>query len=83
MQETQEMWVQSLGLEDPLKEEMAPHFLAGESHGRRSLASCSPWGCKGLDTTEQLALLMTKMTVVKTFTHDVFDHSQSEGKGKC
>ena len=26
MQETQEMWVQSLGREDPLEEEMATHF---------------------------------------------------------
>jgi len=25
MQETQEMWVQSLGWEDPLEEEMATH----------------------------------------------------------
>ena len=25
MQETQETWVQSLGREDPLEEEMAPH----------------------------------------------------------
>ena len=25
MQETQEMWVQSLAQEDPLEEEMAPH----------------------------------------------------------
>ena len=25
MQETEEMWVQSLGREDPLEEEMAPH----------------------------------------------------------
>ena len=33
IQETQEMWVQSLGQEDPLKEEMATHskFLSGES----------------------------------------------------
>jgi len=32
MQEMQELWVQSLGGEDPLKEEMATHFsiLAGE-----------------------------------------------------
>ena len=26
MQETQEMWVRSLGREDPLEEEMATHF---------------------------------------------------------
>ena len=34
-----EMWVQSLGQEDPLEEGMAatPVFLPGESHGYRSL----------------------------------------------
>ena len=31
-----------------------PVFLPGESHGRRSLVGYSPWGCKELDTTEQL-----------------------------
>ena len=35
MQETQEMWVQSLGLEDPLQEEMATHSS--------TLAWRSPW----------------------------------------
>ena len=29
-----------------------PVFLPGESHGRRSLVGCSPWGCKESDTTE-------------------------------
>ena len=29
-----------------------PVFLPGESHGRRSLAGCSPLGCKESDTTE-------------------------------
>ena len=29
-----------------------PVFLPGESHGQRSLAGYSPWGCKELDTTE-------------------------------
>ena len=24
-------------------------------HGQRSLVGCSPWGCKELDTTEQLS----------------------------
>ena len=28
-----------------------PVFLPGESHGQRSLASYSPWGCKELDRT--------------------------------
>ena len=29
-----------------------PVFLPGESHERRSLVGCSPWGCTELDTTE-------------------------------
>ena len=29
-------------------------FLPGEFHGQRSLSDYSPWGCKELDTTEQL-----------------------------
>ena len=29
-----------------------PVFLPGESHEQRSLAGYSPWGCKGLGTTE-------------------------------
>ena len=46
MQETQEMWVQSLGQEDPLEEEMATHSsgLVGKSHGQRNLAGYSLWG---------------------------------------
>ena len=31
-----------------------PVLLPGKSHGRRSLVSCSPWGCGELDKTEQL-----------------------------
>ena len=31
-----------------------PVLLPGKSHGWRSLVGCSPWGCWGLDTTEQL-----------------------------
>ena len=31
-----------------------PVHLPGKSHGRRSLVSCSPWGRKESDTTEQL-----------------------------
>ena len=33
-----------------------PVFLPGELHGQRSLAGCSPWGCKELDATERLTL---------------------------
>ena len=31
-----------------------PVLLPGNSHGRRSLVGCSPWGRKESDTTEQL-----------------------------
>ena len=39
MQKMQEMWVQYLGWEYPLEEEIAPIsvFLPGKSHGQRSL----------------------------------------------
>ena len=38
----------------PLEEGMEPTpvFLPGESHGRRSLAGCSPWGRTESDMTE-------------------------------
>ena len=38
-----------------------PHskFLPGEFHGQRSLADYTPWGCKELDTTEQLTYYIT------------------------
>ena len=50
----QETQVQSLGWEDPLEWEMAPHssILTGKSHGQGSLAGYSPWGHKESDMTE-------------------------------
>ena len=47
MQETQKIWVLTLGQEDPLEKGMATHasILTGKSHGQRSLVGCSPWGC--------------------------------------
>ena len=36
-----------------------PALLPGKSHGRRSLAGCSPWGLKESDTTEQLHCLFS------------------------
>ena len=54
----QETWVPSLDQEDPLEKGMAntPVFLPGESHGQRSLAGYSPWGCRESDTAERLTL---------------------------
>ena len=47
----QEMWVRSLGWEDPLEKEIATHpvFLPGKSHGQRSPVGYIPWGHKESD----------------------------------
>ena len=52
----QETRVRSLGREIPWRREWQPSpvFLTGESHGQRSLAGYSPWGCKESDMTDQL-----------------------------
>ena len=55
--ETEETWVQSLGQENPLEEEMATHsitpvILPGKSCGQKSLVDYSPYGCKESDMTE-------------------------------
>ena len=42
-QETWEVRVQSLRLEDPLEEEIIGHSRIRKPHGQRSLAGCSPW----------------------------------------
>ena len=55
MQETQEMWVLSLGWEDPLEEGMATRssILAWRiPMDREAWPSYSPWGHKKLDMTE-------------------------------
>ena len=52
--QSQEMWVQFLGQEDPLEKawQPTPVFLPGESHGQRSLTDYGPEGHKELNTTE-------------------------------
>ena len=54
MQETQKMWVRSLGEEDPSEEEMATQssILAGIILWKRKLLGNSLWGLKELDMTE-------------------------------
>ena len=46
VQETQDMWVQSLGQEDPLEEEVATHskFLSGESPWTEELGGLQHMG---------------------------------------
>ena len=52
----QEIQVQSLGQEDPLKNEAASHssILAWGIPRTEELVSYSPWGCKESDTAERL-----------------------------
>ena len=52
----QEMWLLSLGGENPQEEGMATHssVLAWKSHRQRGLVGYSTRGCKELDTTWQL-----------------------------
>ena len=51
-----ETWVRSLGQEDPLEKEMAPHSstLAWRNPWSVEPGSYSPWGHKESDTTERL-----------------------------
>ena len=48
----------NLGWDDPQRRKWQPTsvFLAGKFHGQRSLAACSPWGCKESDTAERLRI---------------------------
>ena len=43
---------------------ITPVFLPGESHGQRSLAGYSPWGCIESDMTEQLRLRIKGLSSV-------------------
>ena len=54
----QETWVQSLGWEDRLEKGTSTYssVLTWKIHGQKSLADCSPWGHKVLDTAEQVSL---------------------------
>ena len=58
MQEIQKTGVQSLGLEDPLEEEMATHssIPALRIHGQRSLVGYSSWGLKSRTSLSTHAL---------------------------
>ena len=48
-----EIWVRSLGWEDPLEEGNPLQYSCLENpHGQRSQEGCSPWGHKESDTTE-------------------------------
>ena len=67
----QETWVRSLGREDPLEKEMAPHSstLAWRIPWREEPVGYSPWGHKELDTTERLHFLYLENTETKLESH--------------
>ena len=69
--------VQSLGLEDPLEEEMATHssVLAGNSHGQRRLVGCNPWGLKELGTTEHASVHNHARTYHNTLLFKTLPHA--------
>ena len=46
------------------KWQLAPVFLPAESHGQRSLAGCSPRGCKESDATEHAQYPMKNRLLV-------------------
>ena len=48
-----------------------PLLLPGRSHGQRSLAGYSPWGCKESDTTEQLHFLSFYYNKCNILSHNV------------
>ena len=62
VQDTQEMWVLSLGREDPLEKEMATHssILAWRIPWMEELGGLQSTGRKESDTTEQLHFLQFK-----------------------
>ena len=66
-----ETWVWALGWEDPWRRKWQPTlvFLAGKSHGQRSLVGYSPWGRTGLDMTERLTA--TNRRVIRSIVFHV------------
>ena len=48
-----------------------PVFLPEKSHGQKSLAGCSPWGCKESEMTVLLSVHAYTRTHAHTHTHRV------------
>ena len=76
MQETQEMQFQSLGWENPLKEEMEqlfPVFFPGKFHGHRSLSDYTVHGSQrvrqDLRTVHDITFLRLIYEAYEDFTH--------------
>jgi len=81
MRETR-VW--SLSWEDPLEKEMTTHSsqysCLENSHGQRSLAGYSPWGCKESDMMEWLSTHRRFMRKAREafLWHQIYQHSSCE-----
>ena len=66
MQETEKMWILSLGLEDSLEDGMAtpPVFLPGESHGQRSLVAIAHKVTKSRTWLSELVFMRSKCPIL-------------------
>ena len=84
-----ETQVWSLGWEDLLEDEAAPHSstLARESHGQKRLTGNSTWGHKESDMTEQLThsystmrlcLMPVKMAIMKKSREQVLERMRKK-----
>ena len=56
----------------------SPVILPGESHGQRNLEGYSPWGCKGLDTTERLTLSLSSLVDRPHAIQTISSHNDSK-----
>ena len=65
----QEIWVQSLGPEDPLEKDMATHssILARRIPRAEEPGGYSPWGRKELDTTKHVQFIVIHTVKKKKF----------------
>ena len=76
----QENWVRSLGWKIPWRRKQLPTliFWPREFHGQRSLAGYSPWGCKELDMTEWLWLLLSVAFACSSLKHGLVSWPEIE-----
>ena len=67
----QETWVRSLGLKDPLEKGMATHssILSWRNPWMEEPDGLLSMGCKELDTTEQLTLLLSLINFQQSIIH--------------
>ena len=56
----------------------SPGFLPGKSHGQRSLVGYRPWGCKELDTTEQLHFQFSSVQFSRSVVSDSLRPHESQ-----